>query len=55
MRRAMPDLNRLVRYERRARSRRKRAIRSFIEIKSKDEAHYGGSTELISDDRNGRV
>ena len=32
---AMPDLNRLVRYERRAWSRRKRAIHSFIEIKSK--------------------
>jgi len=32
---AMPDLNRLVRYERRAWSRRKRAIRCFIEIKSK--------------------
>jgi hypothetical protein len=34
MRRAMPDLDRLARYERRAWSRRKRAIRDFIEIKS---------------------
>jgi hypothetical protein len=32
---AMPDLNRLDRYERRAWSRRKRAFRSFIEIKFK--------------------
>jgi hypothetical protein len=31
----MPDLKRLARYERRAWSRRKRAFRSFIEIKSK--------------------
>jgi hypothetical protein len=34
MRHAMPDLDRLARYERRAWSRRKRAIRDFIEIKS---------------------
>jgi hypothetical protein len=34
MREAMPDLQRLARYERRAWSRRKRAIRNFIEIKS---------------------
>jgi hypothetical protein len=34
MRRAMPDLDRLARYERRAWSRWKRAIRDFIEIKS---------------------
>jgi hypothetical protein len=32
---AMPDLDRLERYERRAWSRRKRAIRSFIEIKAR--------------------
>ena len=31
---ARPDLDRLARYERRAWSRRKRAIRNFIEIKS---------------------
>jgi hypothetical protein len=31
---AMPDLRRLARYQRRAWSRRKRAIRNFIEIKS---------------------
>jgi hypothetical protein len=35
MRHAVPDLDRLVRYERRAWSRRKRAIRNFIEIKSR--------------------
>jgi hypothetical protein len=35
MRHAMPDLERLARYERRAWSRRKRAIRDFIEIKSR--------------------
>jgi hypothetical protein len=35
MRCAMPDLDRLERYERRAWSRRKRAIRSFIEIKAR--------------------
>jgi hypothetical protein len=35
MREAMPDLKRLARYERRAWSRRKRAIRTFIEIKFK--------------------
>jgi hypothetical protein len=34
MRLAMPDLDRLARYERRAWSRRKRAIRDFITIKS---------------------
>ena len=34
MRQAMPDLDRLVRYERRAWSRRKRALRDFVEIKS---------------------
>jgi hypothetical protein len=34
MRHAMPDLDRLARYERRAWSCRKRAIRDFIEIKS---------------------
>ncbi len=33
MRHAMPDLDRLARYERRAWSRRKRAIRDFIKIK----------------------
>ena len=33
---ARPDLDRLVRYERRAFSRRKRAIRDFIEIKARD-------------------
>jgi hypothetical protein len=34
MRLAMPDLDRLARYERRAWSRRKRAIRDFIAIKA---------------------
>jgi hypothetical protein len=34
MRHAMPDLDRLARYERRAWSRWKRAIRDFIKIKS---------------------
>jgi hypothetical protein len=34
MRAAMPDLDRLARYEWRARSRQKRAIRAFIKIKS---------------------
>jgi hypothetical protein len=34
MRRAAPDLSRLERYERRAASRRNRAIREFIFIKS---------------------
>jgi Xaa-Pro aminopeptidase len=37
MRHAMPDLDRLVRYERRAWSRRKRAIRDFLEIKSRSD------------------
>jgi hypothetical protein len=37
MLRAVPDLDRLERYQRRAWSRRKRAIRSFIEIKSRAE------------------
>ena len=36
MRHAMPDLDRLARYERRAWSRRKRAIREFVQIKSRD-------------------
>jgi hypothetical protein len=35
MREAMPDLERLARYERRAWSRRKRAMRTFMEIKIK--------------------
>src|SRR2546430_2654177 len=35
MREAMPDLERLVRYERRAFSRRKRAMRDFMAIKSR--------------------
>ena len=35
MRHARPDLDRLVRYERRAFSRRKRAIRGFIEINAR--------------------
>jgi hypothetical protein len=35
MRLAMPDFSRLERYERRAASRRKRAIREFMEIKSR--------------------
>jgi hypothetical protein len=35
MREAMPDLERLARYERRAWSRRKRAMRKFMEIKIK--------------------
>jgi hypothetical protein len=37
MRLAMPDLDRLARYERRAWSRRKRAIRDFLEIKSRSD------------------
>jgi len=36
MRQAMPDLDRLERYERRAWSRRNRAIRNFTEIKSRN-------------------
>jgi hypothetical protein len=35
MRHALPDLDRLARYERRAWSRRKRAIRNFMKMKSK--------------------
>jgi hypothetical protein len=35
MRDALPDLDRLARYERRAWSRRKRAIRNFMETRSK--------------------
>jgi hypothetical protein len=35
---ALPDLKRLERYERRGWSRRKRAIRDFIEIKSRSES-----------------
>jgi hypothetical protein len=38
MRLAMPDLDRLERYERRAWSRRKRAVCEFIEIKSRSES-----------------
>jgi hypothetical protein len=38
MRLALPDLKQLERYERRAWSRRKRAIRDFIEIKSRSES-----------------
>ena len=38
MRLALPDLQRLERYERRAWSRRKRAIRDFIEITSRRES-----------------
>lgn len=38
MRLALPDLRRLERYERRAWSRRKRAIRDFIEITSRRES-----------------
>jgi hypothetical protein len=38
MRLALPDLKRLERYERRGRSGRKRAIRDFIEIKSRSES-----------------
>jgi len=45
MREAMPDLKRLARYERRAWSRRNRAIRRFIEIKFKG---YEGSVALAS-------
>jgi type II secretory pathway predicted ATPase ExeA len=37
LRLAMPDLDRLARYERRAWSRQKRAFREFIEIKSRCE------------------
>ena len=36
---ALPDLKRLERYERRGWSRRKRAIRDFIEMKSRSESH----------------
>ena len=35
MRAAMPDLERLARYERRAWSRRRRAMRNFMAIKFK--------------------
>ena len=35
MREAIPDLKRLMRYERRAWSRRKRALRNFMDIKFK--------------------
>jgi hypothetical protein len=38
LRLAMPDLDRLGRYERRAWSRQKRAFREFIEIKSRRES-----------------
>ena len=38
LRLAMPDLDRLARYERRAWSRQKRAFREFIEIKSRRES-----------------
>jgi hypothetical protein len=38
LRLAMPDLDRLARYERRAWSRRKRAVCEFIEIKSRSES-----------------
>jgi hypothetical protein len=38
LRLAMPDLDRLARYERRAWSRQKRAVREFIEIKSRRES-----------------
>jgi hypothetical protein len=38
LRLAMPDLDRLARYERRAWSRQKRALREFIEIKSRRES-----------------
>jgi hypothetical protein len=41
MRHAMPDLDRLERYERRAWSRRKRAIRNFIEIKLRKDSING--------------
>jgi hypothetical protein len=44
MHQAMPDLNRLVRYERRAFSRRKRAIRDFIEIKAREGEGLGDDT-----------
>ena len=37
LREAMPGLNRLARYERRAWSRRKRAMRNFTEIKSRSD------------------
>ena len=40
MRRAMPDLDRLARYERRAWSRWKRAIRDFIKIKSTNDGWH---------------
>jgi hypothetical protein len=39
MRRAMPDLDRLARYERRAWSGRNRAIRHFIEIKARSDTY----------------
>jgi hypothetical protein len=38
MRHAMPDLDRLARYERRAWSGRNRAIRNFMEIKARSNA-----------------
>ena len=37
MRQAMPDLDRLARYERRAWSRRKRAVRDFLDIKARSD------------------
>ena len=40
MRRAAPDLERLERYERRAWSRRKRAISSFMDILAKEQTFW---------------
>jgi hypothetical protein len=41
LREAMPDLNRLLRYERRAWSRRRRAVHAFIAIKACTTASVG--------------
>ncbi len=52
MRRALPELDRLMRYERRAWSRRKRAIRTFMEIRlaSRDCKHMH---QISTGDRKG--
>jgi len=47
---AIPDLKRLARYERRAWSRRRRAVRDFLEIKSRNgdaAGNEGGSSRLL--------
>ena len=49
MRLALPDLDRLERYERRAWSRQKRTIQRFIEIKSACLAEEGRSPQASAD------